>query len=295
MPAAMIAATQFPAVSLLGKPISTARQDADGHLGHHAQKALGSDHYAEQIVSLGIEVLAAEPDDLAVDGDEFDPEHVIGGETIFEAMHAAGVLGNIAADRAGDLARGIRRVIEPRMLNGERHAEVCDAGLRHHAAVMEIDLQYPIEFGHAENDAVGQRQGATGERRARAARHHLDLVVTAVAQHAGHLLGRRGQYHQQPQGSIGGETVALVGTAPVLFRNDAFARHDLAERPRNLGAARDHSSIGLGHSHQGSLPAYLGPGRPRANNKKTALEGTVSWPTRRCVSPGEPCSGGSSC
>ena len=118
MPAAMTSATQSPAPSTVGKPISTARaagglrQDAHGHLGDDAEQALGADHHAEQIVALGIEMLAAEAHDLAVDQHHLDAEHVVGGEAVFQAMHAAGILGDVAADGAGDLARRIGRVVE---------------------------------------------------------------------------------------------------------------------------------------------------------------------------------------
>jgi len=50
-----------------------------------------------------VEIFAAEPEDLAGHQDDFDAEDIIGRETVFQTMHAAGILRYVAADRAGDL------------------------------------------------------------------------------------------------------------------------------------------------------------------------------------------------
>ena len=71
---------------------------------------------AEQVVALGVEMLAAEPDHLAVDQHHLDAEHVVGGQAVFQAMHAAGILRDVAADRAGDLRGRIGRVVEALVL-----------------------------------------------------------------------------------------------------------------------------------------------------------------------------------
>ena len=91
-------------------------QDAHRHLGDDAQQPFGADGDAQEIVALGVEMLAAEPHHLAVDQHQLDAQHVVGGEPVFEAMHAARILGDVAADRAGDLARRIGRVVEACML-----------------------------------------------------------------------------------------------------------------------------------------------------------------------------------
>ena len=84
------------------------------------EQALGAGHQAEQVVGLGVEMLAAEPHHLAVRQHHLEPEHVVGGEAVFQAVHAARVLGDVAADRAGDLARRIGRVVEALVLDRVR-------------------------------------------------------------------------------------------------------------------------------------------------------------------------------
>ena len=136
------------------------RQDADGDFGDDAEHAFGADHDAEQIIAFGIEMLAAEPDDFALDGHHFDADDVVGREAVFQAVHAARILGDVAADRAGDLARGIGRIIEAQPLHGVGDAEIGHARLRDHAAVGHIDLEDLVELAHAEKNAVGKRQSA---------------------------------------------------------------------------------------------------------------------------------------
>jgi hypothetical protein len=64
-------------------------QNAHGNLGEGAEEPLRSSHDPEQIVAAGIEMLAAEAYDLAVDQHQLAAEHVIRSGPIFEAVHAA--------------------------------------------------------------------------------------------------------------------------------------------------------------------------------------------------------------
>ena len=93
-------------------------------------------------------MLAAEPNDLAFDRHHFDADDIVGREPVFQAMHAARILGDIAADRAGDLARRIGRIIEPLPLHGVRDPEIGHARLSDDAAIVEsisrILLNLPV-------------------------------------------------------------------------------------------------------------------------------------------------------
>ena len=66
-------------------------------------------------------------------------------------------------------------------------------GLGDHAAVLEVDLEDPVELAQAQDDAVGERQGAARERGAGTPRHDLDPLRVAEPQDLGDLcvvLGR---------------------------------------------------------------------------------------------------------
>ena len=90
-------------------------EDTDGDFGDDAEQPLRPGDDAEQIITVGIEMLAADAQDLAGDQDDLDAEHVVRGHAVFQAMHAAGILRDIAADGAGDLRRRVGRVIKAAM------------------------------------------------------------------------------------------------------------------------------------------------------------------------------------
>ena len=135
-------------------------QDAHRDLGDDAEQALRAGNDAEEIVAAGIEMLAADADDLARHQHQLAAEQVVGGHAVFEAVHAAGILRHVAADGAGDLRGRIRRVVEAGLLDRLGHRQVGHAGLDHGDAVGEVDLADAIELRHAEQHAVLQRQRA---------------------------------------------------------------------------------------------------------------------------------------
>jgi hypothetical protein len=139
-------------------------------------------------------------------------------------MHAARILRDIAADGAGDLARGVRRVIEAEMAHRVGYGEVRHAGLRHHAAVRRVDLENAVEPAEAQQNAVGERQRTAGQRRAGAARHDLDPLVATEAQDRRDLFRRRRQHHHHRQLAISAEPVALEGAPFVGAVDDPLAR-----------------------------------------------------------------------
>ena len=92
-------------------------QDAHRHFGDDAEQPLRAGDDAEEIVAAGIEMPAAEPHNLAGHQHQLAAEHVVGGHAVFETVHAAGILRDVAADGAGDLRRRIGRVIEAGVLH----------------------------------------------------------------------------------------------------------------------------------------------------------------------------------
>ncbi len=98
---------------------------------------------------------ATEADHFAVDQHNLNAEHVIGGEAVFETVHAPGILRDVAADRTRDLARWVWRVVETPPFDLPRYREVRHARLHSGATVGVIDFKYTIEPGHPEQDAIG--------------------------------------------------------------------------------------------------------------------------------------------
>ena len=113
----MIAEVAAPASSVVAKAASSVRTDSGSrvsrtrHLGGDAERALRADERAEQVVAGRVRRPAAQPDQLAVRRDDLRAGHVVGGEAVLEAVRAAGVLRDVAADRADLLAGRVGRVV----------------------------------------------------------------------------------------------------------------------------------------------------------------------------------------
>ena len=87
-------------------------QNAHGHLGDHRQLPLAAGQQPQPVIAGGIEMRAADVEDLAFDGDDLQAQQIVGGDAVFQAMRAAGVHVDVAADHAGELAGWIGRIEE---------------------------------------------------------------------------------------------------------------------------------------------------------------------------------------
>ena len=87
-------------------------------------------------------------------------------------MHAAGVLGDVAADRAGDLRRRIGRVVQPVRRGRLGDREIAHARLHDGGARQRIDRQDALELRQRQDDALAVRHRAAGQAGAGAARDH---------------------------------------------------------------------------------------------------------------------------
>ena len=186
MPAAMMLATALPALldvverrhhdlRELGL-----RQELDRHLGHHAEQPFGAGHRARAGRSRRASSASAPiSSDLALDGGHAQLQDVVHREPVLEAVHAAGILGDVAADGAGDLARGIGRVVEAVRRGGLGDREIAHAGLHARGARRGVDLEDAHEAREREQHAVAERQRAAGKPGAGAARddRHAQLVT----------------------------------------------------------------------------------------------------------------------
>ena len=81
-----------------------ANEEADGDLGDDCQGAFRADQQPHQIVAGAVVRGATDAHDLATGNQHcFQGEHVIGGDAVGEAVGAASVLRDVAANRAGRL------------------------------------------------------------------------------------------------------------------------------------------------------------------------------------------------
>ena len=203
-------------------------QDPHRDLGDDAEQALGAGDDSHQVVARGLGRLAADLDDFARDQHDFAAQHVVGGHAVFQAMHAAGILRDIAADRAGDLRRRIGRIVKSGIGHRLADGQIGHAGLGHHGAVVEIDLADALEFAQAQQHRIGQRQRAAGQRGAGAARHHLDALLEAIFQNLRNLFGGVRQHHDHRRLAIRHQAVGLVRHHFSGAVDHTLARYDRA-------------------------------------------------------------------
>jgi hypothetical protein len=138
------------------------RHETDRHLDDDTQHALGPGHERQQRQARRLAERRTDREDLAIAGREADFEQVVDREAVLQAVHAAGVLRDVAADRAGDLRRGVGRVEESVRLRRFRNREVGHARLHARETPRRIDLENSIEFREHEEQAAFHRQCAAG-------------------------------------------------------------------------------------------------------------------------------------
>ena len=119
-------------------------RDAHPDLRDDAERPLGADDHAGQVVAGVVLGRAAGLDDAAVGQDELDAEDVVDGDAVLERVRAAGVGGDVAADRAGALARRVGGVVEAVRLEVVGQPEVDDARLDDGVAVAIVDFEDPL-------------------------------------------------------------------------------------------------------------------------------------------------------
>src|SRR5262245_41576018 len=111
------------------------------------------------------------------------------GETVLQAVRAARVFGDVAADRADLLTRRIRCVVVAVRRNLLRDLEVRDAGFHGDAPIGNVNVEDAIEPGETDDDAARNRQCATGESRSVAARDEGHAFSRAQTHHRLYLRG----------------------------------------------------------------------------------------------------------
>ncbi len=137
--------------------------DADDDLGGDAEGALGADEEPGEVIALRIARLAADPDHLAVREHHFQAQHVVGGDAVLERVRAARVVGDIAADGAGLLAGGIRRVVEALRADGPGEMQVDEPRLHHRELIRVVHFQHAVHPHQGDDEAaLGGEAAASG-------------------------------------------------------------------------------------------------------------------------------------
>src|SRR5690606_31772344 len=169
----------------------------------------------------------------AVGQHDLQGEHVGAGDPVGEAVGPARVVGDVAADRAGLLARRVRGEVQP--VRGERpgEVEVHDAGLHPGDPLRGVDLEDAVHLGGDDHDRVADRHGAAGQAGARAPGDEGTTVPPGDADRGGDLLGGQREAHD------GGLAVEHGGVAAVERELDAVGAYTVGgQRGTHAGDQR---------------------------------------------------------
>ena len=91
------------------------RQQSGEYFGGDAESAFGTDKSAAQVVAGGFAGGGAQVDDFPVLEDDFHADDMVGGGAVGQAVGAAGVFGDVAAEAASALAGGVGGVAQPEL------------------------------------------------------------------------------------------------------------------------------------------------------------------------------------
>ncbi len=147
------------------------------------------------------------PDDRAVGEHDLERNDVIGGHPVFEAVRSAGVLGDVAAYRAGRLAGRVRHILEAERRHGFGKPGIHDTGLNHCPPLNRV---YPENAVHSsEGDEHRIRLGKRSARKpgASAPGNERHLNQMQKAHDFPHLGGVSRHDHHARNRFVGGETI----------------------------------------------------------------------------------------
>ncbi len=153
------------------------------------ERAFRSDQRAEEIDSGRVQRRPAQVHHLAVGQHRLDAEHVVHRESVLQAMRAAGVFRDVAANRADQLARRIGCVVVAVRRNAPGHVEVDDPGLDGDALIGNIHIDDAVQARQSDQHAIRPRQRAARQSRAVAARDKRNLVRVAQTDDLLNLFG----------------------------------------------------------------------------------------------------------
>jgi hypothetical protein len=194
------------------------------------ERAFGADEHPAQVGSRLLAGVSAERDHRAVGQHHLGRQHVVRGEPVLEAVRAAGVLRDVAADRAHLLAAGVGREVQPVRRGRCGDVQVGHARLDDRPPVDRVDLEHPLQPRDADDDPVRHGQRPAREAGAGPARHERHPVFRAHPYGRRHLRGIAGEQHQFGNDAVSGQPVALVRAAPHRVRDDPIRGQHLLER-----------------------------------------------------------------
>ncbi len=164
------------------------------NFGDKRESPLGTNEKPGEIVAGRIKRGAAKMNELAARQYNLEREYMIRRHTISQRVRPAGILGDIAADRASLLARRIGREMQPKMLNGKAQIRIHQAGLHTRALIFRIHFENAIHSRERSDDPAAPRDRTAGEPSAGASAHQRRFVLLGQPHDPDHVR-RRARKH----------------------------------------------------------------------------------------------------
>ena len=277
-------------------------QQPHGDLGDDADGAFRADDQGAQVRPDLVQRVAAQGDHAAVGAHHREPEDMVCGEAILQAVRAARVLRHVAPDSADDLARRVGSVVQ--LVGGRRggDAEVGHARLDDRALVLRVDGEDLPHPGQPDDDPVGDGQRTAGQAGTRTAGDKRNPFPGADPHHRRDLLGARRQHNQRRNHPEAGQPVAFIGAKLGRFRDDAAFADQPADLSADLlgdppgGLLGDQVEIDRCHSHRPLNPSVIGSRSLLVDRAAdVGARPRLDAPTFRCRSGSDPPSTASGC
>ena len=115
--------------------------DPHSDFGRDAERAFAADEESDQIEAGRIGRRAAETRDFAVGQDDGEPQDVARRHAVLQAVRATGVFGDVAADRARHLTRGVGCIGEALGRDRAGQKDIHDTRLDDGVAIVEIGCE----------------------------------------------------------------------------------------------------------------------------------------------------------
>jgi hypothetical protein len=194
--------------------------------------------------------------EIAVRQHRFHREHMVNGETVLQAVRAAGVFRHVAANRAHLLTGRIRRVVKAMRGDLTCDLEIGDAGLDGDTAVRNVDIENTIQSRETDEQPAWNRQRPSRQSAAVATRHERDVMTMAEAHHRLHLFGRRWEDDGRRSVTEVRKPITLVGQKFQWFGDHSGVADDAAQLRDERGPERVRAARGRVHAATPSADSY---------------------------------------
>src|SRR5215210_1388914 len=180
--------------------------------GGDTQRPLRADERAEQVVAGSIwRPSATDVRHRAVRQHDLRAHNVVRCKAVLQAVDAAGVLGQVAADGGDDLAGGVWGVVVALVGDLLAHPHVDDPRLDHDALVRDVHLQDLAHPGEYDKNARLDRQGPTREAGSRAAGNKGNPLLVAELDYLLDVFAALREDDEVGDDTVVHQAVALVG------------------------------------------------------------------------------------